>query len=149
MLSIWDQKTAPSLERDGILLEWSGARIRLARAGGTNQKFNAAMEKLKRDHGKAIEGGWLNNDKGNALLHAVFAEHVVLGWETLTGVDEKTKEDIYENGIDMGGGELAPATKENIMLVFREIPTLFAECMATSQNPSFYLQSILEGAVKN
>lgn len=137
-------KTSPKLETEGVLLELGNTRIRVARAGGSNQKYNAAMERISAKHQRAITHGLLENKQAMAILHEVYADHIILDWET-----RENDEVPWQEGIEGPNGDIIPATKENIIATFKELPDLFLEIKSTAESIQFFRQSILDDAVKN
>lgn len=141
-------KTSPKLETEGIWLELGNTRIRLARAGGQNQKYNAAMEKISKIHRRAIENELLSSEKSLSILREVYADTVVLDWETNIGTEDDSK---WVEGIEpeTPGDDLLPVTRENIIATFKELPDLFLECKRTAEKMMYFSQSLIDGAVKN
>ena len=141
-------KTSPKLETEGVWLELGNTRIRLARAGGQNQKYNAAMEKVSKLHRRAIENELLSSEKSLAILRDVYADTVVLDWETNIGTEDNPN---WVEGIEpeTPGADLLPVTRENIIATFKELPDLFLECKRTAEKMMYFSQSLLDGTVKN
>lgn len=139
-------KTSPKLETEGIWLELGTTRIRVARAGGQNQKYNAAMEKIGKIHRRAIENELLSSERSVAILREVYADTIILAWET--DVSSNGEPD-WQPGIEGPDGDLIPATRENILATFKELPDLFIEVKVAAEKMQYFAQSILDDAVKN
>jgi len=135
-------KTNRKLETEGIFYEGDTYKIKLARAGGSNQAFNAAMERFNTEHGRAIKNNLLSNDKALELMANAYADTVVLDWQTK--VDDK-----WQQGIEQPDGSIAPFNRENVVRILIDVPDLFMELQAIASNHQLYLQSILDSAVKN
>lgn len=135
-------KTSDKLETSGISLELGETRLLLARAGGKNQKFNAAMARISKNHKRAIDHDLLSQDKARQLVFETYADHVILNWETL--VDGEWRE-----GIEGPDGDLLPFNRENVIETLNEMPDLFTEIKLTAENIQYYRQSLLDDAVKN
>jgi hypothetical protein len=99
----------PSLETDGIELHLDGnAYITLARAGGGNVKYEAAMRAHFAPHKRALQNGTLDDKTATDILHKVYADAVILGWR----------------GLEIDGAPL-PYSRENALRVCREFPELW------------------------
>jgi hypothetical protein len=136
-------KMSPRLEVEGIQYEIENTRITIARAGGSNAKYNAAMEKVAREHGRAAQLDLLSSAKGIAIVRQVYVDTVILNWETLV-------DGGWVAGIEgPDGGELLPVTKENMLATFDELPDLFIEVKQMAENLTVFRQSNLEAITKN
>ncbi len=145
-------KTSPRLETEGIKLEMANARITLARAGGANTKFNAAMAKIAEQHKRAIATGLLGNDKAMRVLMEVYAETVVLDWETNIGTEANPD---WVRGIDFGDEpaqrpeELREVTFENVLAFFHDMPDFFLEVKDTAENVQAFREALIKGIAGN
>lgn len=136
-------KTSTKSEVDGIDLDLGVCVITLARAGGTNQAYNAAMERVMRNHGRAIQNGLLGEHLSREILYRVYADTVVKNWQTRRG--DKLAPGIEQDGSD----ELLPVTADNIAATFAALPDLFLECKLAAESQQYFRQSVLDNAVKN
>lgn len=149
-------KTNDKLEVDGIVIDYGDARIRIARAGGANKKFTRLLDVRTKPYRRAIASGSMDNDRALDIMKGVFAEVIVLGWETNTGTDE---EPIWETGIDSedAGVEmedpldtsLLPVNKDNVLKVFRQLPDLFLDLQSQAQSSTLYRAELDEAAAGN
>ncbi len=146
-------KTDESMETDGIILDYGKDRIRIARAGGANKKYEKLLERKTRHIRRALTiPGAVSSEKSMAILCDVFAETVVLNWETNTGTEEKPK---WEKGIDpedtggKAGDKLLPVTPENVKKVFIYIPDLFIDVQSQANVGRLFNQEINEGSAGN
>lgn len=135
-------KTSPKLERDGIWLEQGNTKVKLRRAGGSNTEYNAAMAKIATEHGRALKLNLMPDDKANAMLHEVYAEHVVVAWQTLvTGEDGK---EVWADGIEQEGTDkLAPVTLENVVAYWKDVPEWFATCKETAESHQGFREALI------
>ena len=115
----------------GIVLNYGSAgKIRVARAGGTNQRYIKALEERMRPYRINARNGKveLNVDDATAskLLVEVFADAVVLDWE----------------GIRDRNGDLMEFNHENVVKLFTDLPELFSDVMEqASKLDNFLLES--------
>jgi len=136
-------KTSPKLETEGIFLELANARIKVRRAGGANTAFNNAMSKIAEQHKRAIATGLITDEKAKQVLYEVYAEHVVIDWETNLGTEANP---VWAQGIEPeDGDDLLPVTFENVVAFFREMPDFFLEVKETAES----VQNFREALVKH
>jgi hypothetical protein len=147
--------TAPSLEQEGVWLEIEGTRIRVARAGGTNTKYNKAMEHAAKNHKRVFDLGLMTNEKGLEILRTVFASTVVIDWltKTETGNLDSEGNEIdgggYERKIECADGSLCDVTPANIIQTFVNLQDLFFMVKDTAENMTYFRQSIIDDIVGN
>lgn len=139
-------KTSPKLETEGVFFEFGNTRTRLRRAGGSNTAFNAAMAKLVKEHKRAIDLELMGDTKAMKMLSELYAEHVVVSWETNIGSEDSPE---WVDGIDNGEGGVIAATFDNIVATFIELPDYFAECKQFAESLQYYRESLISDTVKN
>lgn len=100
-----------ALEAKGIWLDFGAFKIRVARAGGSNQKFRIALEQKLRPYQLQMKTGTMDNEQALRLLAEAYAETVVLGWEGVTDSE----------------GKAMAFTQENVVKLFTDLPELFNE----------------------
>ena len=135
-------KTSPKLETEGIRLDFPGARIMVARAGGANQAYNKAMKRIAAKHRQALENRTLDDDLALKSLRRAYAETVVVDWQT-------EKDGEWVDGIEDENGNIVPATADAIEAIFIAIPDLFMQVKTEAENFSNFLASNLEETIKN
>lgn len=140
-------QTSPKLEKEGVWRDFGHCRIRVARAGGSNQKFNAFMEQIGKKHQRAIANDLLGNTRALAILEDAYVQCVILAWETNTGTEE---EPIWTPGIENPeGGELLPFNPVNVKSVIHALPDMFQELIEIATGLQFYRQSLIDGVAGN
>lgn len=140
-------KTSTKLELEGSFLEIGNNRVRLARAGGFNHAFNAAIQAAHKKWGRAIELDVLPDEQSRRILYEIYARHVVKSWET--DVAPEGEEPEWRDGIEGPAGELLPTNVENVVEYFVEVPDFFVECKKHAEASQYYRQQLLDDAVKN
>lgn len=99
----------PVLEAEGIEVHLgAGAYITLARAGGGNVRYEAAMRRLFAPHKRALANNTLDERTATDILQGAYAEAVVIGWR----------------GVELDGQPL-PYSVENARRVLREFPEIW------------------------
>lgn len=142
-----NMRTSDKLEVEGVQMELGNCRLTLARAGGANQRYSAAMVAAHKKHGRAAELDVMPDEMGRRIIYTIWAETVVKLWET--DVAPEGAEPEWKEGIDDGNGGLLPFTVDNAVAFFLEVPDFFLEVKKTAENAQFYRQQLLDDAVKN
>ena len=79
--NVVDLQADEGLETDGIELAFGNARyITVARAGGGNRKYRAALAEAYKPHKAALDRGTLDEETASKMLREVFAKAVVIDW---------------------------------------------------------------------
>lgn len=126
--------TNKKAEQEGITLDYGdGLTVKIARAGGSNVRFEKAVQQRMRKFGLQAKHDLLEPEQMRTIFREVLAETVVLGW---TGVT------------DRDGNEL-PFNKDNCVKVFTDLPDLFDDVLEQSRKASLFKETILEAEAKN
>ena len=128
-------QTDTDVEQKGIILDYGegNGRIRIRRAGGSNQAFTKALEKISRSYRAQIQHNLLSPDESLHIMIEVFAATVVINWEGVIGQDGKT----------------LAFSKENCMKLFKDLPDLFRDVQEQAQNVSLFRANLSEADAKN
>ena len=101
--------TNDRLEQDGVEVHIEGdTYITLARAGGSNTRYENAMRKHFAPYRRALDAGTLDNKTATEVLQKAYADAVVLGWQ----------------GVELDGEPLA-FNRDNVFKLFTELPELW------------------------
>lgn len=132
---IYDKfKTNKAAEQEGIILDYGdGQTIKIARAGGSNIRFEKAAQAKMRKFGLQAKHDLLEPEQMRTIFREVLAETVVLGWTGFT--DEE--------------GKPLSFSKENVVKVFTDLPDLFDDVLEQSRKASLFKENILEDEAKN
>lgn len=125
-------KTDPTTEKTGVVLNYGDFRVTVARSGGANKAYQRLLENKTRPYQRAMATGVMDNELALDIVKEVFAETVVLNWEVKEGVDS------WIEGVESPDGEILPFNKENVMVVFKELPDLFSDIRAQSDNMQLF-----------
>lgn len=127
-------KTDAQVEVDGVWVDYGdGIRIRLARAGGANQAFLRATERVHRKYRKQIQLDALTEKEAAPLLREIYADSIILGWEGVTAAD----------------GQSLPFSKENCLKLLEDLPEFFRDIREYANSRELFLESVLEADAKN
>lgn len=98
--------TDSRLETEGVDIHLGGgAYVTIARAGGSNARYESAMRRHLAPHQKALALDALDEKTAAEIMSAAYAETVVLGWR----------------GIELDG-EPVPFSVDTAKRLFRELP---------------------------
>lgn len=135
--------TSEHFETKGIEIDYGTFRVTIARAGGANKKFARLLEAKTKPFRRAIQTEMMDNDRAGVLLMEVYAESVILNWETK--VDGKFKVGIEAKD----SGKLMPFTSENVMATLRNLPNLFSDIQVQATREALYREEIREDDTGN
>lgn len=126
--------TDKDLEQAGIILDFGdGVEFKIARAGGSNVRFDKAVAAKMRKYELQRKHDLLEPEQMRTVFSEVLAETVVLGWKGVT---------------DREGNEL-PFNRENCIKVFRDLPDLMDDVLEQSRKAALFKQTLLEDEAKN
>ncbi len=131
-------KADPSLEKDGVWLEYGEAdgkpvRILIARAGGANTAYTKRLEALVKPYRRQIQTETIDPEQVQKLLKQAYAETVVLGWENVTDAE----------------GNPLPFSAANVVKLFTELPDLWQDVQEQAQRATLYRAEILKAEAGN
>lgn len=111
--SIYDLfETDAKTENEGFIFDVTPEiSFTLARAGGSNTRYQKIIEAKTRPHRREIDENRFPIDQANKIVIEAFAETVVLGWKGIT--DKK--------------GKKVPFTPANAVTLFTQLPDLFSD----------------------
>lgn len=139
MMSMYDQfQTDEQVENHGFWIEYGDFRILLARAGGANMAFRKLLEAKTRPYRRAIQNESMSEVLAQKMMIEVYAETVVLDWET------KKADGEFCKGIESETGELLPVNKENIAQTLAKLPDLFSDLKQMANNMVLFRRQVQE-----
>lgn len=138
--------TDKKVETDGIVVNYGQVRFRIARAGGANQKFKKVFQHKMKPLRRQIENEQLTDDQSERLFAEVYAETVVLSWETNFGTEKDPNWKpvwVGEDGVEL------EFSKENVTEVLIDLPELFADLKTMASQASNYRRAEAEADAGN
>lgn len=142
-------KTDDGLERTGIYLDQGDFRVKIARAGGGNRKFSKMLEAKTRPYRRQMQLGLMDEAVSLAIMHEVYAQTIVLGWEVWDGTYGDDGLRNWKSGIEMPDGSTGPASPKNYIEAFKNLPDLFQTIMEQSAKASLFRAHALEEEAGN
>ena len=132
--------TDPERERNGITVEYHDdedpnappQRFKVARSGGANVEYNKAIERLTKPYRRALAAGTVPLVTVKKLQTQAFVETCMLGWENVTGPDNRP----------------ISFSKEAAQKLMDDLPDLCEDLQAQANTANLFKLS-LEGDVKN
>lgn len=136
-------------EKEGIILQYGkGTRIRVARAGGSNEKFTKVLQTLTKPYKRAIQNDTVDPEIVEDIMMRAYCRAVIKSWETNTNPD-KDGEPIWTPGIESKDGDLLDVTEENIVMTFMNLKDLWEDIKEQSNKFALFRQEINEVDSKN
>jgi len=135
-------------EKDGVLLNYGDIRFLIARAGGANRRFAEVFREKAKPFRYAIDHGQLNEDDSARLMAEVYAETVVLGWESV--VRDKETDEVVLDGkgkpkiqktIEGKDGKQMKFSVENCTDLLADLPELFRDIQQMAQRSEHFRKS--------
>lgn len=135
-------KTDGGLEKNGIVLDYGDFRVTIARAGGANKRFARSLEARTRPYRRAIQTETMDPERAVELLREVYAESVILRWETQV-------EGEWKSGIEAPDGTLQPFSKENVLRTLNDLPDLFQDIQDQASKAALFRETLREDDAGN
>lgn len=133
--NIYDKfATDNKAEQEGIVLDYGdGLEIRIARAGGSNLKFEKLVQARMRKFERLRQNDLLELSVLRPVMREIYAEAVVLGW----------------SGVTDRAGNPMPFSRENCIKLFTDLPDLFEDVILQSQKAALFRATVLEAEAGN
>lgn len=132
-------------EQAGILINYGDFRLRIARAGGGNQRFRRLLQAKLKPYRHQIDNDTLSDTVSEALLREAYAEAVILGWESKVGEGETEK---WEPWLETPEGKIE-FSPEACVKVLTDLPDLFRDIQTMAGKAANFRRSEEEEDVKN
>jgi hypothetical protein len=140
-MSLYKQfETDTSVEREGLWLEYGtnskgeAIRIRIARAGGSNDRYLKLLEARFKPHRRILQVDALEHRTLiEKISREVYAETVLLAWE----------------GVEDRDGNVISFSKDAAVKLMCDLPDLYSDIVQQSTNASLFRKSIREADAKN
>lgn len=142
-------KTNKDLETKGIEIDYGDFILTIARAGGSNKKFERVLEAKTKPYRRALQTDTMDTSVANQIMLEVYAEAIILNWQTKISEGQHGKP-LYKVGIEAPeGGDLLPFKVKNVVQTLRDLPELFTDIQSQANKFALYRESILEAEAGN
>lgn len=144
-MSLYDQFSMDqNAEVHGVLLDYGSAgRIRIARAGGKNIRFQRRVEQFQKRYKRQLDLEVLEDEVATKELVSIYADTIVLGWES--GPDDKPKEGVIP-GPD---GKDLKFNRDSVVKLLTDLPDLFADIRAQSMQLALFREAMKQDDAGN
>lgn len=146
-MPLFDRKTDPRLEQDGVRFEHMESRtegfaytVRRAHAG--NKKYARAMQKALAPYRRQMDADEADDDLIRAPIIAVYCDLIITRWETCV-------EGKWQDGIQGPDDAVVPATRDTLYKFLLELPETFDQVREDSTKAAFYRAQYREEDAKN
>jgi len=147
--SLFDAFSADqNAEQNGITLDFGDFKFVIARAGGANRKYLAAVRRIIGPHQRAAEMEVLADSKSRELLAECFADAIVLGWESKFQEKDTGAESWRPVVIGKDGQEI-PYSRANCKQLLIDLPDLFDALRDEAVKLSNFLQARREESARD
>jgi len=135
------------LEQKGVVIDYEKFRVTIARAGGSNKRYQKALEKVSRPFQRAMQTETMSNPKAEDLLKQAYATEVVLNWE-VPAPGGKWKKGIADPD---GGTKVLPFTAENVLKILRDdrLGDLWLDLKSQAGKGAIFRASLAEAQAGN
>lgn len=130
------------IEKGGILLNYGDFRFRIARSGGSNQKYKKLLQARLKPYRHQIDNDTMDEAVSEQIIREVFAATVLLGWES------KNENGEWEPWLDIKG-EKVPYSPEAGAELLTELPEFFREIQSMSGKAANFRKFEEEEDLKN
>lgn len=131
-------KPSGKLEQEGVWLDYGDFRIKITRAGATNDRFKRLMNDKMKPHRRAMANDTMSDKVGDRVTREVWAESIVLGWDSPLGANLMP----YQ-------GAAFPFSVENCIKLFTDLPDLFIDVREQSMKMGLFLEDTAEADAGN
>lgn len=149
-------KTNPDAEVNGTVINYGDeAWFRVARSGGANKKYLAAMTDRLKPFRRQIQTETMDEKVADRLVLEVFVDTVLLGWGSyverpVVGGKPDEVERVSRDGIIEGPeGEDITFGRDSALKVLTDLPELFRELRAESERLGTFATVTKEVDAKN
>jgi hypothetical protein len=134
-----------STEQEGILINYGDFRLRIARAGGANQKFRRLLQAKLKPYRHQIDNDTMDEAVSEQLLRAAYAEAVILGWESRV---ETNGVETWEPWLETPDGRVEYSTAACVK-VLNDLPELFRDVQTMAGKSANFRRAEEEEDAKN
>lgn len=145
-----ERRVSARKEVEGVPAEYDGFRVTLARAGGHNKAYLKVLEDCTKPVRKALEMGFVSDDKAKEWFKLAYAKAVITNWEVyrdgkwIVGIDDPD----YEGS---GEAPVIPFNYDNVLRVIRDerYHDYFDDFVRLANDPRLYREMQQEADIKN
>jgi len=126
-------ETDENLETSGIWIDYGSFKFKIARAGGSNEKYRRLLQNRMKPYRRQVQTETMSEEKASEILLGTFVDSVLLGWE---GVTDREGNPLEYN-------------RENALKLFTDLRELFLDLQTQSQKVSLFRKMEVETDLGN
>jgi len=135
-------KTDEKAEQEGVWQDFGTFKVRVARSGGGNKRFQKMMEARMKPYGRAIQLGTMEEDIALNILADVYSKTVITGWQC-------KRDDKWEDVVEVAPGTFEPYSPDVAKKALIALPNLLLDIQAQSSNLAMYRDTVRGEEGKN
>jgi len=139
-------RTDNTKESSGIMKRFGPITLKLARAGGSNDKYRRVFAEVFEEYQRMMELNELPEEKTRELLYTVYARSIILDWFFY---DQETKTDVRGLYRDDQNNVVLFNEKNVVDLFKNNCHELFLDIRTFVENRESFLFDSVESAAKN
>jgi len=134
--------TDKATETKGKWIPVGPAKFLVARAGGSNTKFQKAIETAMRPYQRLIQMEQLSETEATKLTVKPFVETVLLGWENVRPATQDEDQEWV-------AGEPIPYSQEKAIEILTQFPDLFRHLLTESTKLGNFAPDFIKASAGN
>ncbi len=135
-------KTDEKAEQEGVWQDFGTFKIRLARTGGGNKRFQKMMEARMKPYNRAIALGTMEEGVALNILADVYSQTVITGWQCL-------RDGKWEDVVETAEGHFEPYDHTTAKKALLALPNLLLDLQAQASSLAMYRDTIRGEEGKN
>lgn len=132
------------LEVEGIYLEYPLFRVKVARAGGSNKRYNKVLQQKAKPYRRAIQTETLGEEIGEALMRNSFIDACVVGWDTREAAEGEGSS-WKTNTMHDAEGKVVPYNIDAVKALLTKRPELYRALQEDANRAALYRKEVREG----
>lgn len=139
-------RTDKNKEQHGVERKYNDGTLvmNVARAGGSNDKYQTSFQTNWRQVNRVAELGELSNEKASEMYYKTYVETII------SNVRFLNEDGVLAPGIGTNDSDVVvDATPDNLIALFRDCPELFLEIRFDAERRDRYLREDIEADSKN
>ena len=141
-------KTDTGLETKGVVLQYPGLRLTIARAGGANTAFATLLNTRLKPHKHAMDTDTMDNQVAAQIMRETYADRIILHSEVETEPDTDGKAK-WVPGCVNAEGDIIQANRAGLCAMFEAMPDLFRDVQSQASSMATFRAEQLAETAKN
>ena len=121
-------ETDSNLEKDGIWIDYGPFAFKIARAGGSNEKYKRMLQARMKPYRRQIQNETMSEEKAQTILLETFVDAVLLDWRDVADRE----------------GNVMDFNRENALQLFSDLKDLLADLQTQAQKISNFRREEVE-----